>query len=233
MSDERTCREVRDLVAELSLGVLTGEERARALGHVGECAACRRHLADLREVADGLLLLGPPREPSVGFESRVLERLESMQARRGRRRWRRVLGVAAAVALAAAGSAAGLYLATAEDRELADHYRRALEQADGRYFGGIPLHAEHLARVGTVFGYEGSPAWMVIVVETPEEGAEGSYEVQIVTKDRERLALGSLELSDGRGSWGRTIPVSLQDVARVRLVDEEGRSQFEAVPPPP
>jgi hypothetical protein len=230
VNDNPLCREIRDLLPELGLDVLTGEERARALHHVARCAACRGHLSELREVADDLLLLAPSREPPAGFESRVLEEVGGRGLSARRSRWRWLLAAAAAVLLAAAGSAAGVYLATGEVRELAAHYRDALEQADGRYFGGIALHDERRERVGTVFGYEGSPSWILVVLEVPEES--GRYEVVLVTREREQVPVGSLELTDGNGSWGRAIPVSLRNVARVQLVSEEGESEFQADIPP-
>lgn len=231
MSDSPECRETRNVLPELGLGVLTGEERARALHHLASCTACRAHLGDLREIADELLLLVPPREPPAGFESRVLEQVGGRGRGARRPRWRRLLVAAMAVLVAAAGSAAGLYLATGEDRELARHYRDALEQAGGSYFGGIALHDQRLQRVGTVFGYEGAPTWMVVVVDVPERS--GEYEVVLVTRERERLPMGSLELSNGSGSWGRAIPVRLRDVAGVQLVNEEGESEFQADLPAP
>lgn len=231
MSDSSPCAEIRDLLPELGLEVLTGEERGRALHHLAGCAACRGNLAEFREIADDLLLLVPPREPPAGFESGVLEQVDRQGRGAPPSRWRRILVSATALLVAAAGSAAGLYLATGEDRELAQHYRDALEQADGRYFGGIALLDERLQRVGTIFGYEGDPTWVVVVLDVP--GESGEYEVVLVTWERERVPLGSLELIGGSGSWGRAIPLSLRDVAGVRLVNASGESEFQAEFPAP
>src|SRR5918996_5343610 len=99
MTDSHPVHEAHDLAAELALGVASGIERARALQHMETCARCRREVAVLGEVADELLLLVPTREPPVGFESRVLARV-SHPARRSSR-WLRMLGLAAAVVVAA------------------------------------------------------------------------------------------------------------------------------------
>src|SRR5918997_771906 len=97
MSADSACREVRDMIAELALGITTGDERARALEHLARCPRCRRALDDMADVVDELLLLAPAREPPAGFETRVLERL----APGGRRRSR--VGIVATVAAVLAG----------------------------------------------------------------------------------------------------------------------------------
>jgi hypothetical protein len=113
------CAEFADLAPELALGILSGNERATALGHLASCAPCRDQLDDLARVADNLLLLGPAREPPIGFESRVLARLQQAQegvgqgARpaRPRRRWTapyRLLSLAAAAVIVVAGVTVGL-----------------------------------------------------------------------------------------------------------------------------
>ena len=67
------CAEIRALLPELALGIADGEERARALEHLGGCADCRRELDELSAIADELVALAPEREPPAGFEGRVIE----------------------------------------------------------------------------------------------------------------------------------------------------------------
>src|SRR5262249_7663222 len=84
-----TCEQTRRLASWLALGIADGAERAEALEHVAGCAECRRAVAELSDVTDELLLRAPVREPPMGFESRVLARLEQPQPvtrRRGRAR---------------------------------------------------------------------------------------------------------------------------------------------------
>src|SRR6059058_3689151 len=69
------CAGIRALLPELALGIADGEERARALEHLGGCAECRRELDELSAIADELVALAPEREPPAGFEGRVIERL--------------------------------------------------------------------------------------------------------------------------------------------------------------
>jgi len=223
MTDSLGCHEVREVASELALGVLAGQERAGALQHLAGCSSCRRHVAELAEVADGLLLLTPPREPPVGFESRVVARLTGRPPT-ARRRW--LVAMAAAAVLAAALTAIGFHLATDQDRRLAARYRHTLQQANGRYFGVVPLRDAGGHRAGNVFGYEGSPSWVFVVVSSPNRS--GAYGVEVTTHDGRRFPLGTLEVRDGGGSWGRALPVALRDVARVRLVEDGGGTGFEA-----
>jgi hypothetical protein len=111
------CSEFTGLAPELALGILSGNERATALGHLGACPACREQLDDLAGVADHLLLLSPAKEPPIGFESRVLARLQSEGAvptspvRRGWAPTRRLLAMAAAAVIVLGGVTGGLLAA--------------------------------------------------------------------------------------------------------------------------
>src|SRR6266508_2329690 len=223
MTDSPSCHQVREVAPELALGVLAGQERAAALQHLAGCGSCRRHLAELAEVADELLLQAPSREPPVGFESRVVGRLTGRPPT-ARRRW--LVAIAAAAALAAALTAIGFHVATDQDRELAARYRHTLQQANGRYFGALPLRDTSGRRAGNVFGYEGSPSWVFVTVSSPS--GSGAYTVEVTTRDGRRFALGTITVTDGRGSWGRALPVALRDIAHVRLLNDRGGTGFEA-----
>ena len=82
MADGLECAEARDLFPELAAGVAAGDERARALGHLSGCPACRREFAATAEVIDELLWLVPEHDPPAGFESSVLARLTPAAPRR-------------------------------------------------------------------------------------------------------------------------------------------------------
>ncbi len=73
--NDMTCAELRDVAAELALGVLTGRERAAAIAHLETCKACRAEVRELMATGERLLELLPPAEPPAGFETRVLGRL--------------------------------------------------------------------------------------------------------------------------------------------------------------
>src|ERR1700742_1840713 len=73
--NQMSCGEFADVAAELALGVLTGRERAQAVAHLDECDSCREHVRQLSLTGEEMLGLLPSREPSQGFESRVMDRL--------------------------------------------------------------------------------------------------------------------------------------------------------------
>jgi hypothetical protein len=77
MTDPHVCDAVQVLLSDLATGAATGEDRARAVEHLAECAACRREVAELARAADTLLLLAPRVEPPAGFEARVIGGLEA------------------------------------------------------------------------------------------------------------------------------------------------------------
>jgi Putative zinc-finger len=215
------CEEMRELAPEIALGIADGEERAEALRHLSTCADCRRAVDQLTQVADELLLVAPVQEPPAGFESRVVEAmgLRSAQRRRLPRwlapRWLAPrLGPALATAAVTAAVLIGVYH---DDQQTADRYRDALAEAGGRYFQADRLADEAGARRGVVFGYEGSPSWVVVTVDRGHRGAVETAE--LVTRSDRTIPLRGFEL-DRRGSWGGAIPVKLYKVAAVRLLGE-------------
>jgi hypothetical protein len=213
MSDRHNgagCEEVRDLLPELAAGVAAGDDRARALAHLASCADCRQELAELSAVIDELVLLAPAREPSPGFESAVLSALSP------RNRWR-----PSPVVLAAAASLLGALLAggivwgqTGDDRHLAQRYRHTLDVAHGQYFVAAPVRGG-AGGTGTVFAYEGSPSWLFVSLE--DSPWTGRYQVQVVTRDGRIVDAGWCEVQDGRGSWGRTVDVPVDEISAVRM----------------
>jgi hypothetical protein len=221
MSAGPVCERVRELAPELALGIADGEERAEALEHLARCPDCRRYLEELSLSADELLLLAPAQEPPLGFEQRVLAQIAP---RRGRG-WRRFAAPAAAAAAAAVIAAAGIWMATDSDRELADRYAETLATAGGEYFAAAPLEAAGGRRVGTVFGYEGDPSWCMVVVEPGDEGElrSGGYEMQLVTREGRRIPWGELDVEGGTGSGGHAMEIDFEHLAELRLLRADGR----------
>jgi hypothetical protein len=216
------CEEIRDLAAEIALGIADGEERAEALRHLSACGECRRLVEQLSQVADELLVLAPVQEPPAGFESRVVEAMGLQESRPRRRlaRWlsARWLAPRLGPALAtAAVTAAALIAVYHDDHQTAERYRGVLEQAGGQYFQAEPLADETGARSGVAYGYEGSPSWLLLTVDPSHRDAVTRGE--LVTKEGRTIPLPSLQL-DGRGSWGGAIPVNLYRVASIRLLGE-------------
>jgi hypothetical protein len=218
-----SCEQTRQLAAELALGLADGAERAQALRHLAECADCRRELAELSEVADELLMLAPEREPPVGFESRVLARLQPQRptARRARR-WRRPLAVLAPAAVAAALAVTITLGATGDDRRLADQYRATLAAAHGSYFEAARLRAPASVPAGVVYAYRGTPSWIFVAVYGPFRSS--TYRVELAMTSGRRVTLPTFRLDPRTGSAGQAIPVDVHDVSTVLLIGG-GRGQ--------
>ncbi len=230
MSDRVSCEEVRELAPELALGIAGGDERAMVLGHLADCAECRRHVEELSTIGDELLLLSPSEEPPVGFETRVLDRIQPPAPRR--RRLRRRFAPLAAAAAAAAATAIAMWLGFQDDRELASNYRETLAKANGKYFSAAELSEPGGAVAGNVFGYQGSPSWVFVTVTSAHHPGNASYDAQLITKSGDRVPQRSVPVEDGKGSAGWTIPISLDQVAEVRLLGPSRGQVLEASFPP-
>jgi hypothetical protein len=227
-----SCEHTRQLAAELALGIADGADRAQALQHLAECAECRRAVEGLSAVTDELLMLAPERQPPVGFESRVLARLQPapMASRRLRRR-RSLLAASASAAAAAAVAAAIVLGATSDDRRLADHYRAALAAAHGSDFEAARLRAAAQTPAGVVYGYRGSPSWLFVAIYRPYRST--TYTVELVMRSGKRVPLPSLRLDPRTGSAGQTIPFDMHLVSSVRLVGAARGDVLEAHFPGP
>jgi hypothetical protein len=220
-----TCEEIQVLAPEVALGIASGDERALVLAHAKSCAECHRVMEELSETADALLLLGPQHEPSSGFESTVLAKMQSEQ--RKPTRMRSLLAAAAMTSVLVTG-VAGFWI-TADDRRVANHYRDALAEANGKYFGVVPLRTAHGDRAGHLFAYEGDPTWVFLIFSTPLDPE--TYEAELETPGGAIRSLGTFALTAGDVTWGRDLPVGLGDVRAFRMLDERGAVVVEATFP--
>ena len=212
-----TCEQTRRLASEIALGIADGAERAQALDHLAGCAECRRAVAELSEVTDELLLHAPEREPPVGFESRVLARLQPQPTRSRRfRRSRRALLMLAPAAVAATLATVVVLGATGDDRRLADQYRAALSAANGTSFEAARLHAPGNRPAGVVYAYRGRPSWVFVYLDRAHRSSP--YRAELAMTSGRRVPVRSLRIDPATGSGGQAIGVDLRDVASVRLV---------------
>jgi hypothetical protein len=206
------CAEVRELFPELAAGVAAGDERARALGHLSGCPACRREFAGTAEVVDELLWLVPEHDPPAGFESSVLARLTPAAPRR-RRPHPRLLWAVSIVA-AAVLAAGAVWWQTADDRDLATDYRHTLTVAHGHGLSAAPLLAGD-RETGTVFAYDGSPSWIYVTFRSAP--LQGRYDVRLLTTDGRRLALRPFTARPGGTAWGSTIQVPIRQIQKLEF----------------
>ena len=224
-----SCDEFAGVAAELALGVLTGRQRAAALAHLDVCECCREMVRELTMAGEELLALLPSREPSAGFETRVLDRIglaAPPRARPGRRRranrgadrganrkaadrppgrprnrMRSMLS-AAAVLLALIGTGLGgwgLRAATAPARPSVAAPSPVAGHSPALTSGALVTAAHQT--VGMVFVYNRSPWWMYMSVNL---GAVGNVTVkcQLENADGQFTTIGMFPLSGGYGTWG-------------------------------
>jgi Putative zinc-finger len=227
MSDDRPCEQVRDAIAELALGISSGEERARVLEHTSRCPSCRRLLRDLSLLGDELLLLAPQHEPPPGFEQRVLERLGRPDPHRHRPVWSRLRGpravVLAAVAAAlasGAGASIGVLSATRDERQLGQQLQAVLTRANGQYLAVSELRDPAGRELGRVFHYGGQPSWILITLDRPLP--RGRYIATLVTRAGTTSRLGTFALDGRDRSLAATTEQDLQQVTLLRLRESRG-----------
>jgi len=208
-----------DLLVGLSLGHLTGRQRAGALIHLGACTVCRAKVLDLVEVAEQLLLATPPAEPPAGFEAEVLSAMTHEPPPPDPvvhhhpvvpPRLRRPILVAAAALLVVVVGLGAFALtqrtpATAEAAMVTDSGRD----------------------VGTAWRHEDDPSWVFVSVPRwdvwEEPGAEPlRYTVTAELDDGTTTELGSVEWSAG-GSWGTTTSIDAARITSVAVVDHTGK----------
>jgi hypothetical protein len=226
MRDDPNCESLRDALVEVSLGIASGEERARVLAHVAGCPACRRLLAQLSDATDELLQLAPAHEPPPGFELRVLAGIGA--ARRAKRgRWVLRLVPALVAVLAAAGIAAGgVLVATRDERRLGQQLSTVLTRAQGSYMAVAELRDARQRKLGVVFHYGGKPSWVFTTLDRPLPA--GRYRVTLVQKDGSAVDLGTFGLGAGDRSLGSTVEIDLRQVSRLRLRHERDGTTYAA-----
>ncbi|MEU8762927.1 zf-HC2 domain-containing protein [Streptomyces sp. NPDC048659] len=244
------CERLRELGAELALGVLPARERAEAVAHLDGCPECREYVERLTAAGDGLLGLLPEVEPPVGFESRVVAALAPAPApavpavpaaRRDRwpRRHRlRLAAVAGAAALACGfgGWAVGTAVVAGAPVVSTAPGHAGLSEAALLSPGG--------QEVGRVFAHAagaGRPGWVSMAVDLEGTGGAGagSGRVRCVldTADGGTTVLGSFALKDGYGYWAAPVPASASAGAGrpsgVRLLAPDGTVLATAALPAP
>src|SRR6266540_1491833 len=219
--NELNCAQVREVGAELALGILPGEERAAAVAHIDRCPECREYVEQLTLVGDSLLDLLPASEPPPGFETRVTSALDLTSQRRGRppqgpRQWGRRLRLAAAAAVIAlvaglGGWAVGAATNQATPAPAPSHAAQPLLRAT--------LVADR-HKVGTVYAYPGSPGWVYMSVDL--DHTVRGVTCELVRRDGGTVRVGWFALEDGYGYWGAPADVERGTLTGVRLVAHDG-----------
>ncbi len=217
MSDDTTCEQFADNLAELALGILTGRDRMATLAHVESCAHCADELDHLSRVSDAVLGMAPEVEPPLGFEVRLLSRMGNDKVgsrRQVPQRW--LLGAAAAVVALAAGLSIGLSLSSSSPRV------RAAAQAHSTTSKPVLTASlmEDDRTVGGVSLYGGSTP--VLTMQLAESSVHGTVTCEIVTDSGATQILGTFRVTSGYGAWAAPLGVSPSDVRVAQLVSPQG-----------
>ena len=223
MITEVGCEHVRDLAAEVALGVADGEDRALVFAHTADCSECRAFVSELSSTVDAVLLLAPSKEPPPDFEARVLRRLSP--PRRNEIRSRVLLAAAALVAglLVATGA---VWMGTATDRRLADGYRSTLAEARGEYFRAVAVEDADGVKVGNLFAYQGRPSWIYGIVDAPL--SRPPSRAIVLAKDGTRVPVDSISVSGNHISFGMTLSFPIREVRSIVVVDASGDTRLTA-----
>ena len=230
MSPPLTCEDARQLLPDLALGVLSGEQRAEVLDHLGGCTACEAETSELAATADELLKLTPRVDPPAGFESAVLARLAVPPPEPARWRRSRVLIAAAAAAVVVIGAVAGLFLTTREhEPAIDDRYVTTIQTLGGRDLRAAAL-VSGTAHWGQAFVFEGKTSW--VFVSMSWDVPDGMYRVMLDRSDGPSLMVTRLRLFRGQGSAGMAVG-DTRTVTAVRVLDPSGRTLCMARMPRP
>ncbi|WP_225837435.1 hypothetical protein [Streptomyces sp. NK08204] len=238
MSSDVNCEKLREIGAELALGVLPGRERAGAVAHLDRCADCRQYVRQLTLVGDRLIGLLPDCEPPLGFEARVARVLTQDAVHEGRTharpsgraypglraRVRRTrLRIASAVAaLAVACGFAGWGIGTAVQEVTAS--RPPAVETEPMLVGDMMAAGNRGQPVGEVYARPGAPGWIFMSVALT--GPAGSYDGKVTCflerSDGKSLRVGAFALRNGHGDWGVSAHVDPASVSGARLTSPGG-----------
>ena len=218
---EMDCRELRDCSAELALGALSGVERASALMHLEHCLDCQNEVKSLSTVSDALSDLVPSIEPPVGFETRVVARLQGQGWGDRRRRTQRLGTVrkrwlpAAAAGLVLVAGATGWVIGDASRSRSPSPAPRAAFSWGSFRSPGRP------GDIGEAFISWGRPRWVFMTVDLGR--GDGIANCFLVEKGGHLVQVGSLDLSHGFGYWGAAVQAPVWQVTGARLESTDGR----------
>ena len=204
------CEAMHDDLIEFAFGTLTGRRRSEVLEHLESCAYCNAELEALADITDKLLWLAPEAEPSLGFESRLVERYRSSESRRRVTHLRRasVLAVAAMLALVLGVGVGAIFTG---------------HGGNGPASATRPMTSRLVSAgqtVGEVTISSGSPSWMIMDIDT---GAVSGLVWCKVTLDSGAVVIvGKFSISNGYGSWVAPLTTSASDIRSARIVSARG-----------
>jgi hypothetical protein len=205
------CDAISDDLIEFAIGTLSGRSRSLVLDHLETCAHCDAELESLASVADTMLWLAPEAEPSLGFETRLIERYRSGDVRRQSTRRRRASVFAmAAVLVALAGFGVDAMVTTHGATNTPSATVRPITgrlTSDGRVVGQVTISS-------------GSPSWMIMNVD--HGTLSGVVWCEVTLDNGRTVNIGKFTLAHGYGSWIAPIKAAGLHVRSARLVNANG-----------
>jgi hypothetical protein len=202
------CDRFAEVAAELSLGVLTGRERADALAHLERCDACRETVDRLTVTGEQLLGLLPAAEPRAGFETRVVSRLGIAVSGVPPPEPRTLATLAAALAGVAAGLGGwGL--------------RGATTPAPQSPLSSAALLSAARQDVGALYYYNSGTQWLYMTVDMPS--GNGLVTCELKGGNGQYTTVGKFRLARGYGAWGSPAQWSGGTPVGARLVAADGK----------
>jgi hypothetical protein len=220
------CEHCVERLPDLALGIAAGDERDDLLAHVADCARCADELERLTHTAEALLLTTAPQEPPDGFESAVLQAFApAAVARRRRPRW---LVGAAAAAIVLVVFAAGVTVGRRADPGPAQSAAPGPPPGSAvpvAVLGGT-LVAPDGRPVGQAVAHD-NPSWLAVALDPA--APRGTYTVVCDYEAGDSFTAGSVTVAaPGAAAWSATVPIPLDELRRVRLVNTGGGPNLEA-----
>jgi hypothetical protein len=203
---------MNDDLIEFALGTLSGRSRAAVLDHLETCAHCNAEVESLADVTDKLLWLAPEAEPSLGFETRLIERYRGGDARRHTARRQR-LSVFAVAAMVAAVLASGVGAIVTNSGSTTPPSATTLRPLTGRLMAGAQV-------VGDVTISSGSPSWMIMDIDAGM--LSGTVWCQVTLANGHIETVGKFTIANGYGSWVAPITGSARHVRSAQVVNANG-----------
>jgi len=206
------CAAIDDDLTELALGTLSGHRRSEVLAHVASCQRCRIELDQLATVVESVQQLAPRVQPPLGFETRVVEKLQEIATPRSRRRPRIAVlsAVAAAVVLLAFG------LGTLIAPEAGDRQESAPAQV---------VRADFMANgevLGDLFVSNGSPGWVVVTIHDEGQELRGTVTCNVMLAGGQVQTVGVFQVNGEYGAWSAPLPMAAGEVRSAQLIASNG-----------
>ena len=244
-----TCLEVRELLPEMSIGVLPEPERERLDRHLQWCAGCRKEAGDLGQAAATLAFALSPASPPDELQERVVARIRrAAGAPTTRRRARTVAAALVAAVIAFASLGWGAVMAGRADR-FADRAAQAqreqaiaiqhFQQVLGNVIpgGSLPDNETHIGQLAPVAAGTGggfalqlvSPTvldFVMVIVNGLDEPDRLPLRVQLLNGDGTVLHAGRITALNGNGGAEVYHQFKTQDLAgftKVRVLDNAGQ----------